>query len=464
MNNNLLAEFASIQVEAIDGVLEMVARDRRRVEVLLEQVESPSLRQYLQQWLDATPAAPAVQTIVPAVTSREAESTANGEITRSREEEELCCSCGCWKNVDLSFWEIFQTRPQCAHRRFCDAIQKHHKQRSRLAFGVSYEWATETLHHSDDFPEGWSNGSWDWEDTDPYFQGRRVRHGCDQVLREEMEAQCAIRGMALSELYRSALISERNEGTMRAIFDDPPGCLPTVDQVIQAGGSLSYDIVFYGAEISELSEYYRGNRITMLRDHRTAKGTLKLEAKNGGLAGTVQLDAAMEQLDAIPCGGNFSWTETSRFERIGSDRTTSSSWIHRSTNVLFVRGKANSNDGEGPGEMRVIQQRTAAFLQSEPNVGMRNSPAALELAAQKMEAHDRDRFLWMHRHTSLPVEVIQRIGDFVSPPPVFYLEEGDLVLDMDWRAALIRIPGFDNHSSDLMSHSTIVARPRRYRR
>ena len=51
--NDRLAELASQQVDAIDDVLDGLARDRFRVTALLEQVESMSLRQHLRNWLDA---------------------------------------------------------------------------------------------------------------------------------------------------------------------------------------------------------------------------------------------------------------------------------------------------------------------------------------------------------------------------------------------------------------------------
>ena len=145
---------------------------------------------------------------------------------------------------------------------------------------------------------------------------------------------------------------------------------------------------------------------------------------------------------------------------------------------MFVTGLAKN--AEATGEVRVIAKRTAAFLRWEHLAGDRFDIPSLELAKQRMEQYNSNRCLWMHRHTNLRVEVIKRIGDFVSPPPVFYLEEGDLVLDLDWgpflHNAILQFNTNNYHriyeddfqvydelthpTRILTSNATIVARPR----
>ena len=63
-----------------------------------------------------------------------------------------------------------------------------------------------------------------------------------------------------------------------------------------------------------------------------------------------------------------------------------------------------------------------------------NDNAILDHAASVMGNYKTNRMLWMRGHLKdkIHADIIERIADFVSPPPVFYVEEGDIVFTTDW--------------------------------
>jgi len=73
------------------------------------------------------------------------------------------------------------------------------------------------------------------------------------------------------------------------------------------------------------------------------------------------------------------------------------------------------------------------------DIGLMN----LEVNEKRMKRYRNGRNSWICRHLRLPADVAFRIRQFVTPPPAFFLEEGDLVLvveeskESDWTKTLI---------------------------
>lgn len=132
------------------------------------------------------------------------------------------------------------------------------------------------------------------------------------------------------------------------------------------------------------------------------------------------------------------------------------------------------------GEIRVLRQRKASDLLSGEyrfyDNTTRLGSIPLARAMEKMERYKSHvPFLlsdkvkvkvpaWMHICKELPKDVIKIIHEFASPPPVLFLEEGDLVMTFDW-SPVLGSPADDDLSDfgDSLtseSWSMLVARPR----
>ena len=67
----------------------------------------------------------------------------------------------------------------------------------------------------------------------------------------------------------------------------------------------------------------------------------------------------------------------------------------------------------------------------------------LEWAEKAMNSYEDGNNSWMTRHLNVPAEVAFKIRQYVTPPPVFYVQEGDLVLvveeslECEWNKTLI---------------------------
>lgn len=55
----------------------------------------------------------------------------------------------------------------------------------------------------------------------------------------------------------------------------------------------------------------------------------------------------------------------------------------------------------------------------------------VDFAQGLMEAYRNGRTSWMHRQLNIPADVAFKIRQFVTPPPAFFVQEGDLVLSVE---------------------------------
>jgi hypothetical protein len=360
-------------------------------------------------------------------------------------QKEQCCAKNCWKDPSIGFWEIFENRPKCTFGCCTNLIYLHSKRRSRRAYGVPYQWLTETTTLPMEMATmgmmvgARCNGYYNWALQDGLFKGLPL------VLNEN----ALVGEPGKIDIYSQQKDPKHEFGNLFGDNPAPVG-LPSVEQVHQAGGSILYDIIFYGGCISMAG--------VAKRNHRTAKGTLTFsvaefcplnypqtrprrlgEVLEGPLLkGDVWLDPCMELLDPVPHNGNFCFYEEGKIERIrfNDKADNGATSVPTSASVLNVRSMQFPGGSRfATGEIRMIRHRTAALLCPETDPG--TSPTVtIEEAEQMMQNYQHNKCLWMQRHTNLPAGVVHRIGEFVSPPPVFFLEEGDLVLDMDWGKAL----------------------------
>ena len=534
--NDRLADLASHQVEVIDDVLDMVARDRFRVSALLEQAESPSLRQCLRDWLDAVnPLSPAsiapvrytsnntndeevsdedvsIQRLEEQQNETEGHINSLEEANTRQEDQGLkknipscdlepqshnseCCRENCWENYSRSFWDIYTRNPRCFRRYFRSVMKRHKQQRSRLAYGVPYQWVTEALDvRVNEFAR--STGCFDLEDADHFFQGRD--HINKDVMERILDQNDHTISALIDESYRSRvdenhfsraiMIDEKDTVAMSSFFGDTNNnrsVLPTVDQVEEAGGTMLYDIIYFGMES-------RVRRVDSFRYGRTAKGSLTLsvttaESSDDGtgtkydysqqqpppprIQGVVQMDPAMLP-DMLPIGGEYSFAESRRKERLIWDRSSPAGGeaCLSNTSVMDIIAffpesedkKHHSHPGVyhhasfATGEIRVISQRIPATLANEKSLCYRENVMGIGQADDCTQNYCKKKCCWMHRHTDLPKDVIQRIGDYVSPAPVFYLEQDDLVIDID----CTRNVRSDIHGVVAFSKTCVIARRR----
>jgi hypothetical protein len=56
----------------------------------------------------------------------------------------------------------------------------------------------------------------------------------------------------------------------------------------------------------------------------------------------------------------------------------------------------------------------------------------IQEARTVLQHHRENACSWLHHHTVLPMNVATLVGEFLCPPPVFFFEEGDLCLDIEW--------------------------------
>ena len=227
---------------------------------------------------------------------------------------------------------------------------------------------------------------------------------------------------------------------MRDIFQDSwtsNSLLSAVEQSVAPDHPIRYDIIYAAYDVSCCED--DGEPQFLLRRHHTTKGSMTLTKSHDRFQGTVQIEDATKQLDIPQLISDFSWMESSRKERIHSSRNNqSSAWDHACTSTWFVESQSRVLP-EATGELRRLLRPTAVFLQSQQQAQLSVEPSneqTINLATQRMKDYEEKRCLWMHRHTILPAEVIHRIAEFVSPPPVLFLEKGDMVLDMDWSTQL----------------------------
>ena len=528
--NDRLADLASHQVEAIDNVLDMVARDRLRVSALVEQAESPSLRRHLRDWLDEVPVVP-----VRYISDNNGEEAADENVSlqsleQHDDEHQIaslenlnteqsdrglqkitphcdwetqscsseCCRENCWENYSRSFWDIYSRNPRCFRQHFRSVMTRHKQQRSRLAYGVPYQWVTESLDvRANEFAR--STGCFDFEDADQFFQGRRD-HIQTSVLERVLDQNNHAIAALIDESYgsrvdenhfsRAIMIDEKDTIAMSLFFRDTnnSSVLPTVDQVKQAGGIILHDIIYFGMES-------RVRRADPFRYGRTAKGLLSLSVTttescaNGAadgdyddfqqqqqqqpsprIQGIVEMDPA-NLPDMLPIGGAFSFTESRRKERLIWDRSSPAggepclsaasvmdvtAFFPESEDKKYCQPGVYHHASFATGEVRVISQRIAVTLANEKSVCFREHVMGLGQADACTQNYLEKKCRWMHRHTDLPKDVIQRIGDYVSPAPIFYLEQGDVVIDID----CTRNVRPDIHGVAAFSKSCVIARRR----
>mmetsp|Transcript_36434 Transcript_36434/g.109430 ORF Transcript_36434/g.109430 Transcript_36434/m.109430 type:complete len:270 (-) Transcript_36434:194-1003(-) len=85
------------------------------------------------------------------------------------------------------------------------------------------------------------------------------------------------------------------------------------------------------------------------------------------------------------------------------------------------------------GFVTFVDRRTASYRTSEQRTRDRNSPVDLSDAERDMAAYAAaNENHWLHRKTSLPVDVVAEVRKFLQPyaaPPVFFFQKGDLWLE-----------------------------------
>jgi hypothetical protein len=199
------------------------------------------------------------------------------------------------------------------------------------------------------------------------------------------------------------------------------------------------------------------------------------------LQGTVEMDPQMSRdIDIVPYGGNFTFIETDRYQRLvtrkhihrtNTNNTTSEPPIPTAAGVISVqvtqaphellpmRYGGHITPNVFMGELKLIRKDIAVGLlqdcpqpwgesKARDNVTRSSIPTASPSVADCQDLIQKQKeicLLWMRRHLNppLPSEVIERIDEFVSPPPFFFLKQDDLVLSIDWSGGL---PSYSAHS------------------
>ncbi|CAB9525382.1 expressed unknown protein [Seminavis robusta] len=451
----------------------------------------------------------------------------DAEQRRKRQEEETASP--------PSFWSFLVQKAFLLDEdveRQMPLIQARIRRSATRAVGVGYEWVTEPEKCTIEWPASL---------TQNHRSSRYFWYGHDHLFRGLSATSVAfIKGCASSEEHAStAGAASQHTGTTGSAGGFMPGIVVEEDNYFERVEHIqessftnrndpliegllpscqfmegTYDIIYYGGEY----KYF-------LRHHRTARGTLTLKTasvvqqptdtqgqqptdantsanattntttttttttttERHVLQGTVEMDPQMsEEIDVVPYGGNFSFVETDRYQRMVTRKH-----IHRTTpqeepsqpptaagvvslkvtsaptELLPMRYGGQITPNVFVGEMKLLRQEMAiGLLQDCPqpwgeskardNVTRSSTPATANRSVadcQTMMQKRKDTcLLWMRRHLSiLPPEVVVRIDEFVSPPPFFFLQQDDVVLSVDWSGGL---PSYS-------AHSCLIARRRR---
>jgi hypothetical protein len=78
--------------------------------------------------------------------------------------------------------------------------------------------------------------------------------------------------------------------------------------------------------------------------------------------------------------------------------------------------------------IKVVEYRSALCLTTAQNTPYNAVTCNLERADELMNCYRDGCDSWIYEHLEVPTEVAFKIREFVTPPPVFYVEEGDVVL------------------------------------
>jgi hypothetical protein len=187
----------------------------------------------------------------------------------------------------------------------------------------------------------------------------------------------------------------------------------------------------------------------------------------------------IRDIDIVPYGGNFTFIETDRYQRMVTRKHIHSTSTNETTeppiptaagvisvkvtqapdDLLPMRYGGHITPNVFMGELKLVRNDMAVGLlqdcpqpwgesKARDNVTRSSIPTASRSIAEcqaLIQQRKENCLLWMRRHLnpSLPPEVIERIDEFVSPPPFFFLEQDDLVLSVDWSGGL---PSYSAHS------------------
>ena len=350
-----------------------------------------------------------------------------------------------------SIWNFLQDKTTVSDDDYEEIMQARLKARLQ-AYGVGYEWILEP-----------NKVDMEWPPTavQTRYGGNYFWYGEDYLFRDFVRT---LKEEATPEVME---VEEDNylERVTHNVFGESESQQPSTKDVSPEEGI--YDIIFYAAEYTYL-----------LRHHRTTRGSLTLSYdKNNRLQGEIKMDDIVQNdLDIVPYGGDFTFVETNRFQRVVTpkheDRRSHS--VHEtptSCGVIQIQvsqapngtlemrfGRVTPNVFKG--EFKQLKQRIALRQQQdcpmpwgggndndEVEPPLRTTPQdrhynqrAVEECIQQNRRHLEHGLLWMRNHChhlpTLPTEVLSRIQEFLSPPPYLILEENDWVLGVVWSGGL----------------------------
>jgi len=337
--------------------------------------------------------------------------------------------------------------PTSFDRETVERIDKRQELVCMRGLGISYEWISG--------PYSWRSGDggqFEWSSVDGLFQGvskeefDRVLSRFSSVKLNPLLPHSAADADAekkeawemdtpyLDAMYLEKLIPDHLFGSSN---------LPTPKEM-----EGDYEIIYYAGETDAFAEH-----------HRTARGTLTITCSVGErgtpvISGTVTMHPCMEEIDVIPFGGNFGFVEECRVQREGQgdddypgDTTTPTGIIKiKVTDPPYGLCKNNGYRSIGNfvlhGELRVFRQKVGAGITSQVPFGMyRNDQiprsivpfSSTEEAEALNKAHYQSTCSWLHKYTILDEASALHVGRFLCPPPIFFFQEGDIQIDIDWK-------------------------------
>ena len=248
----------------------------------------------------------------------------------------------------------------------------------------------------------------------------------------------------------------------------------------------TYDIIFYFAQWGGDYIHHRTTKGSLVLSVSNQESVYCKERRKfilrtiprGGetLKGVVRMDDAVQQGDRVSMGWyNFSFLQNNLRLRVVIDpdfqidlteeqirKANAEIDIHvrggfqeisneSSTKIKAGPNQPTQHDGIGlepsfhRGRIKLVAQRgplqickNQAKERKNKNVGTaefgpgnKQIVSAFEAEKKLREYMDVDNS-WLSKYINLPKDVVSVIHQFVCPPPIFFLEEGDLWIEVDW--------------------------------
>lgn len=211
---------------------------------------------------------------------------------------------------------------------------------------------------------------------------------------------------------------------------------PPDDQLIG-----DYDLVYTSLRPSTLKPAGKRHAEECLSLNQTVKGSLALTMKEGKLHGALAFAPEFEGA-LIPSTGSYTFVKNNW-------NTPSEIGFDLVENFSDVTGQVGRNCRV---DLRIVDRRiplgvdttglnSASKFRFNPGYAFCGQfgsdetieiPEALKKAERSMDAHRNIEASWFCTHLNLPEPAAETIRHFLCPPPMLYVEPGDLVLVTVW--------------------------------